>query len=436
MKSFPLFLALRYLRPRGSFVSVITLISILGVLLGVAVLVVVMSVMSGFERQIREVTLGFEPHVECLFERGDDDDGNARSGWRDLVEEIRQKPGVTRVAPIIRGHAFMELGGEPVAASLRAVRHEDFGPDSPLAQQVGHGQLELRREAIVLGLGVADQLGANVGDVVTLYSSGNIRAVVAGVRGVSDSDTKDDARAALSELEQVVLPYELEVTGFFQRSWEFDHEVAVPFFLGQELENLDGEMSSLGVWADDSELAGLRAIEFGKTAPEGWTFLPWMEKPSVKKIFETIRTERAMMYLVLFMIVLVAAFSIMNTVITVTVQKRREIGVITALGGRVEQVVKTFLLQGAVVGAFGALLGLGAGLLVVAFRNELLSFLGRFGIQIFPGNGMGGPEIPAELRWGDLCFITIGSFLICTLAALPPAWLAARIDPARALRNE
>jgi len=452
MKSFPLFLALRYLRPRGTAVSVITLISVLGVMLGVAVLVVVISVMSGFEKKIREVTLGFEPHVEChyapSYSYGESLEANEeeppkplplKSGWRDLLARMEAEPGVVKAAPIIRSYAFMEFDGAPVAAALRALRPEDFPADSELAAQIGDGKLELRGESIVLGLGISERLGAKVGDQVILYSSDNIRSVVDSVREISEDEGGDEADPdeAVEKLESVVLPYELTVRGVFQRSLQFDNEVVVPLFLGQELLGLDGEMTSLGLWTDQPDAAEENAAALAAFAPGEWYLVPWMHKPAVVQWFNTIRTQRSMMYLVLCMILLVAAFSIMNTIITVTVQKRREIGVITSLGGRVGQVMSIFLIQGAIVGFVGAGLGLGAGLLVLRFRNVAQTKLyDWFGIEIFPTEVYQVPEIPAELRPADLAIITIGAFVVSTLAALLPAWRAARVDPARALRNQ
>jgi lipoprotein-releasing system permease protein len=142
------------------------------------------------------------------------------------------------------------------------------------------------------------------------------------------------------------------------------------------------------------------------------------------------------MYFVLFFIVLVAAFSTMNTMITVTVQKRHEIGVMKALGARVSQIVWVFLAQGMIVGVIGSLAGLGLGKLVLAIRNDARAWLAeKFDIHIFSEKTYGIAEIPAELVANDVSVICIGAFVLCSLAALPPAYMVARLDPAKALRD-
>ena len=165
-----------------------------------------------------------------------------------------------------------------------------------------------------------------------------------------------------------------------------------------------------------------------------WHSQTWMKKHQL--FFEQIRNERAMMYFVLFFIVIVAAFSIMNTMITVTVQKRKEIGVMKALGAREKQIVWVFLAQGMVVGVIGTLVGLAAGNLVIEFREPLRQGLkAAFGMNIFPEGLYGVAEIPERRRLLDMGIICVGAFVLCTLAALVPAWFAARLDPAKALRE-
>ncbi len=142
------------------------------------------------------------------------------------------------------------------------------------------------------------------------------------------------------------------------------------------------------------------------------------------------------MYFVLFFIILVAAFSTMNTMITVTVQKRHEIGVMKALGARVSQIVGVFIGQGLIVGLIGSVSGLAAGSLVLYYRNSIRDVLAqRLGLEIFPEEMYGVAEIPAQIVPNDIAIICFGAFVLCTLAALPPAYMVARLDPAKALRD-
>jgi len=156
-----------------------------------------------------------------------------------------------------------------------------------------------------------------------------------------------------------------------------------------------------------------------------------------RQIFGAVDMERRMMFFLLFAIILVAAFCIMNTMITVTVQKRREIGLMKALGAQIQQIVWLFLGQGMIVGAVGTLIGIGSGLLLVHFRNPILDWLSdSFHLTIFPKDVYMLGELPAKVVPGDVVIISIGAFLICSVAALVPAYIAARLEPAVALRAD
>jgi lipoprotein-releasing system permease protein len=156
-----------------------------------------------------------------------------------------------------------------------------------------------------------------------------------------------------------------------------------------------------------------------------------------KQIFDAIRMERSVMFFLLMFIILVAAFGIMNTLITVTVQKTREIGVMKALGAQTHQIIGVFVAQGMVVGVFGTLTGLAMGITMVQYRNEVSRFLSSaLNIEIFPASVYQFSEIPAEIVPSDVVLICVSAFAICSLAALIPAWFAARLDPVKALRHE
>jgi lipoprotein-releasing system permease protein len=155
------------------------------------------------------------------------------------------------------------------------------------------------------------------------------------------------------------------------------------------------------------------------------------------QIFEAIRLERNVMFFLLFFIVVVAAFGIMSTLITVTVQKRREIGIMKALGANIAQIVWVFLGQGMVVGFFGTLTGLGLGMTLIRYRNEFSHWLANtLHIEIFPREVYQFSSIPAEVIPRDVTLICLSAFLICSIAALIPAYFAARLDPVKALRFE
>jgi len=156
-----------------------------------------------------------------------------------------------------------------------------------------------------------------------------------------------------------------------------------------------------------------------------------------RQLFDAIAMERNVMFFLLLFIIIVAAFGIMNTLITVTVQKTREIGILKALGAGTWQIVWVFLAQGMTVGVFGVAAGLGLGLTVVRFRNELSQWLANtLGIEVFPKQVYQFQQIPAEVSGSDVAIICVSAFAICSLAALIPAYFAARLDPVKALRYE
>jgi lipoprotein-releasing system permease protein len=208
----------------------------------------------------------------------------------------------------------------------------------------------------------------------------------------------------------------------------------LPLEIGQDLYELGPNVHGLSIELKDPFLADQVKRKISTSLPLGWDSESWIQRN--KQLFATIRNERGMMYFVLFFIILVAAFSTMNTMITVTVQKRHEIGVMKALGARVSQIVGVFIGQGLIVGLIGSVSGLAAGSLVLYNRNGIRDMLAqRLGLEIFPEEMYGVAEIPAQIVTGDIAIICLGAFILCTLAALPPAYMVARLDPAKALRD-
>jgi lipoprotein-releasing system permease protein len=211
--------------------------------------------------------------------------------------------------------------------------------------------------------------------------------------------------------------------------------ILVPLEIGQDLYELGTDVHGLSVELDDPFIADIVNREsINEIIPTGWQSQTWIERN--KQLFATIRNERGMMYFVLFFIILVAAFSTMNTMITVTVQKRHEIGVMKALGAKISQIVGVFIGQGLIVGFIGSISGLAAGSLVLYYRNAIRGILSKnLGVEIFPEEMYGVAEIPAQIIPSDITIICLGAFVLCTLAALPPAYMVARLDPAKALRD-
>ena len=241
----------------------------------------------------------------------------------------------------------------------------------------------------------------------------------------------------IDSLRQLVLPTQLTVTGIFESGrYLYDSEfLLVPLHIGQELYGLGGAVHGISVRTVDPDRAPEIRDDLRKRVPEELSCVTWMDMN--RQLFDAIAMERHVMFFLLMFIILVAAFGIMNTLITVTVQKTREIGVLKALGARTWQVISIFLIQGMVVGVIGVACGLVLGMSLIRWRNEVSAWLSDvLHVEIFPRSVYQFSEIPAEVVPSDVVLICVSAFLICSLAALIPAWIASRLDPVKALRYE
>ncbi len=422
-------MALRYLKPKRTFLSIITLISVLGVMLGVTVLILVISVMTGFDRELRQKVIDFDAHILVSSE-------DILRDWRALKQKIDRVPGVVATAPYVQGPVIVEFQNRRLAPLIRGI---DPGAEErviPLRKFITYGKLDLEGDSAVLGIELAQKLGVTVGDKVTIYSPGNVGQILESIKKL-ESAKGDEEKKAIDQLRDVILPKELTVTGIFQTGhYLHDSEfLLVPVYIGQELYGLGDALHGITVKTDNPYGAERvkREIEKFLTPPE--YAQTWIDMN--RQYFEAVRLERTVMFFLLFFIVVVAAFGIMSTLITVTVQKRREIGIMKALGANLAQIMWVFLGQGTIVGVFGTLTGLGLGMTLIRYRNEFSHWLAAtFHIEVFPREVYQFSSIPAEVIPRDVSIICISAFLICSFAALIPAYFAARLDPVKALRYE
>jgi lipoprotein-releasing system permease protein len=426
---FSLFLALRYLKPKRTFLSIITLISVLGVMLGVTVLILVISVMTGFDRELRQKVIDFDAHILVGTE-------DVLRDWRALKTKIDNTPGVVATAPYIQGPVIVEFQNRRVAPLIRGVDPVEEEKVIPLRKFIKYGNLNLEGDSTVLGIELARKLQANVGDKITVYSPGNLGQILDGIKKLENAKG-DEEKKAIDQLREVILPKELTITGIFETGhYLHDSEyLLVPVYVGQELYGLQDGLHGITVRTDDPYSAERvkQAIEQFLQPPE--YAQTWIDMNH--QFFEAVRLERSVMFFLLFFIVVVAAFGIMSTLITVTVQKRREIGIMKALGANIAQVIWVFLGQGTVVGLFGTLTGLGLGMTLIRYRNEFSQWLATtLHIEVFPREVYQFSAIPAEIIPRDVAIICISAFFICSIAALIPAYFAARLDPVKALRYE
>jgi lipoprotein-releasing system permease protein len=426
VRRFSLFLALRYLRPKRTFLSIITLISILGVTLGVMVLILVISVMTGFERELTRKVIGFDAHLVVS-------NSGVMEDWPEVMRQVSANKEVTAVAPFVQGPVLVEFQDRRMAPKIRGIDPDLEGKVTNIRDFIILGSLDLDGDKVVLGSELARTLGANVGDKINIFSPSNISEILEELDRVEKEGDKTSATA----LKQMILPMELEVKGIFESGrYLYDSEfLLVPLHIGQEIYNLGGGAHGLAVKTLDPFLADQVKSELNNTLTPPNLALTWIDLN--KQLFEAIRMERNVMFFLLLFIILVAAFGIMNTLITVTVQKTREIGIMKALGARTLQIIGVFMVQGVVVGIFGTLTGLLTGITLVQYRNQVSDWLATtLGVEVFPRSVYQFSEIPAEVIPKDVVIICVSAFVICSLAALIPAWFAARLDPVKALRYE
>ena len=435
---FSYFIALRYLRPKRTFLSVITLISIIGVVLGISVLIIVISVMTGFERELERKVIGFEAHITIS-----PGPNSFLINWRDAMKVAEKVPGVTGVTPTTQEPVIVEFKppGAPATRMTVVVRGLDpsLGSDQVigLKSAIIAGKFDLNGDKCVLGSELAGSLGLEVGDKLTLYSGGNPNHIIDLLKQAQDHpDNKESIQKAID----LIVPTELEVTGIYSTGrYLYDSSyVIAPLNVGQELYGLEDAVHNVLVktsnpYSVDGITAQLNR-ELERLNPPLHA-VSWIEQN--QEYLDALRVERTTMFFILTFVVIVAAFGIMSTLITTTVQKTREIGVMKALGATMGQMLWAFLAQGILVGFFGTLIGLGTGIFLVQYRNQVRDFLAStFHIQLFPASVYQFSEIPAEIVPHDVAVICISGFVICTVAALIPAFFAARLDPVKALRFE
>jgi len=425
----PLFLAARYLKPKRTFLAVITLISVIGVTLGITVLILVMSVMTGFEKELQRKVIGFDAHI-LVSNNGLMDD------WHGVEKGILKTPSVVAVAPFVQGPVIVEFNHQRLAPKIRGIDPEQEEKIGDLSHIIKTGKLDLSGDNAVIGIELARALGVQVGDTITIYSPHQIGDMVEQLNRLKgkSGENKD---AEVDNLRQMILPTEVTVTGIFESGrYLYDSEfLLVPLHIAQELYGLGGSVHGLAVKTVDPDKAAQIRDELRSSLPEDFSCTTWMDMN--KQLFDAIAMERHVMFFLLMFIILVAAFGIMNTLITMTVQKTREIGVLKALGARTGQVISIFLIQGMVIGLFGVVTGLALGMTLIRWRNEVSQWLASvLHVEIFPKSVYEFSSIPAEVVPSDVAMICISAFVICSVAALIPAWIASRLDPVKALRCE
>jgi lipoprotein-releasing system permease protein len=408
-----LFIGLRYLRAkrRTRFVSFITLISLLGIALGVAALIVILSVMNGFEGELRTRLLSMSAHGQVT---GPD---RVTQDWRALVDTIAAEPGVAAAAPIVQMEGMIQSGRD-----LRAVLVHGVDPNYEQALSGGvinlvEGSLESLQadgRSIILGRLLALDLGVRIGDGVVLLIP----------RPVGDGTLRP-------VLERFVL------RGVFEAGLA-DHDRLLALVNARDAAGILGtgdEMTAVRFRADDVMAAPAIARSLAERLGNGILTSDWtIENASY---FRAIKLEKMMMSLILSLIIGVAAFNIVASLVMVVTDKTNDIAVLRTLGMKSAGVVRVFFVQGAVIGWAGVFIGVLLGIIVAIYVPVIVPVLEQlFGFQIMPGDVYYVTRIPSELEAADVLTISISAFVLTSLATLYPARRAALVNPAVALRYE
>ncbi|HMJ89948.1 MAG TPA: ABC transporter permease [Candidatus Acidoferrum sp.] len=419
---FELGLALRYLRPKRTFVSVITLISILGVMLGVAVLMIVIAVMSGFDREWRERILSFNAHLKIVHRSG------LMADWRGPMGLIESNQYVKGVAPFILTQVMLQTQPDNTndlpkiyGPGLRGIDPELESNVSILPRSVIAGEYELSGHGMLMGAELARELGLHVGDHVDIISAHSLA----------------EYRKMKPGSNEAVVPDDYEVRGVFDVGFNDFNRMLIVTSLrnAQQLQNIRGHVHGLYVMLHDAfQFEQARAQIRQQLGPE-YEIVSWTEENAT--IFGALATEKTMMYIILFVVMVVAAFAIVNSEITFAVNKMKEIGLLKSLGAADRQVMIIFLGHSIAVGVLGVGLGVALGLLFLFNLNNILHAARSWtGFELLPAAIYQITEVPFELLPWDMGVICGGSFLICVLAGLLPAWKASRLLPVEALRND
>ncbi len=405
---FSLFLAFKYLKPKRSFISAVTVISMLGVTIGVAVLIVVLSVMTGFDEVWRDKILGFNAHISIVQQ------GGIVTKPAGILQKASEIEGVKGVAPSLEGLVLIQTDDRVHTPILRGVDPAYESSVSRVPDSMVAGEFAVDDDQIVVGSDLANRLNIWVGDKLTVYSPQSFVA-------------EDEIR----------LPLELTVSGIFHVGM-YEYDVGFAFTsldTARTLYDVDQGVHSVQVMLDNPMMAAPIANQLRETL--GPSFYPrtWMEMNS--QIFAALHVEKNMMFFLLAFVALVAAFSITNTLITLTVQKTREIGLLKSLGFGNGGITGVFFWMGLVQGVVGNVLGVGLAMLVLKYRNELLLFMSsEFNLELLPPELYQLSKLPAHTAGSDVAIVCGLVMFFCTIAGFVPALRAARMEPVDALRYE
>ncbi len=413
MANYPLFIGLRYSfsRKRNRFTAIIAAVSLLGMVIGVASLITVLSVMNGFSGELRSRILALVPHGFVTADNGQ------LSQWPQLATELQNQPGVVAVAPYIDSKVILSANGVLRGVRLQAIDPEREVGVSNVGESLVVGELSAldeERWGIVLGTVLARWLGVRPGDSVEMTIP----------------------RLTVTPLGAFPRSRRFTVVGLFEVGANLDGEYAyISLPAGQRLFGLGTAVQGLQVKTTDlfsapSLLASLRA-----TLPEGLRTQDWSETQG--NLFRAVRMEKIMVGLLLLSVVAVAAFNIISTLAMSVTEKRGDIAVLRTLGASAGGVMSIFVIHGLALAVAGVGLGVVFGVLLAINVADVVAFLEELiGVKMFDPSVYFISRLPADLQWPDVAVVAVAAIALSLLATLYPAWRAARVDPSEVLRYE
>jgi lipoprotein-releasing system permease protein len=421
--SFELFVSLRHLKAKRTqkFISLNTWISVGGVALGVMALIVVIAVMSGFGKDLRDKILGTNSHIVVT--------NITRSGMDDyesVLKKVMQAEGVKAAAPFILNQVMLTAGGNSSGVVVRGIDPDREAMVSDLEKNLIQGDLAMlkrsekaskdpRRDKIILGKELAQKLGVQMDDAVSMVSPAS----------------------RLTPMGLVPKIKLFKVVGFFESGmFEYDSSLAfISVESAQKFFSMKGTVSGVEIRVDDIDRADKIAESLQESLGFPYYARDWMRMN--KNLFSALRLEKIVMFIILILIILVAAFNIVSTLFMVVMEKTKEIAILKSMGASRTSIMKIFSLQGLIIGVTGTFIGCVGGFTIVPNLNEIVGFIESiFGITAFPSDVYYLDKLPSEIQYLDSFLIIIFSILICFLASLYPAWRASRMNPVDGLRYE
>jgi lipoprotein-releasing system permease protein len=415
---YELLIGLRYTRAkrRNHFISFISMTSMAGIALGITALIVVLSVMNGFQEELRARILGVVAHMEITGAEGH------LADWPALAREVAAHPEVRGSAPYVNAQALLSgsgLGGSETRGSLiRGLLPEEEGKVAEFADKMIVGELaDLKPGAwgIVLGADLARSLGVVGGDKVTVIAPQGVVTPAGMVPRIK----------------------QFTVVGIFRMGMhEYDTGLALMHLAdAQKLYRLGDEVSGLRVKLADMERAPWVTRELARTIRGDYYLSDWTM--SHQNFFQAVQIEKRMMFIILTLIVAVAAFNIVSTLVMAVTDKQADIAILRTLGASPKSIMAIFMVQGSLIGVIGTLAGMGAGVLLALNVETVVPWIEQaVGMDLFPADVYYISELPSKLVWGDVWTVGSVALILAFLATLYPSWRAANVQPAEALRYE